>query len=224
MTRVNLPESAVLLLSGGMDSSTLLWWMLEHGINTIHTVAIDYGQRHLVELQFSRQLSKMAGVSEHRVIRLDLAQIGSNPLTSKEIDIPDASEKKQLSTVVPFRNMLFITAAAAYAETRDIADIFLSPVKDDYATYRDCRRPFYDALETTLSLGATHETEIRIHTPFVMWSKADVVRTGLDLGVPYEETHTCYRGTRPACGLCDACAERRAAFDANDATDPIDYA
>ena len=217
------PGRAVLLLSGGMDSTTLLWWMCNHKIGEIHTVAIDYGQRHRIELEASAHLSARSGSAAHRVIQLDLTQIGGSPLTSSEIDVPAAAENQQISTVVPFRNTLFAAAAAAYAETQGITDLFISPVKDDYAAYRDCRREFYDALQNALSLGATQETDVRIHTPFVTWSKVDVVRAGLDLGVPYAETHTCYNGTRPACGACDACVERLAAFKANGVPDPIGY-
>lgn len=218
-----IPDRAVLLLSGGMDSTTLLWWMNAKGIPEIHTVAIDYGQRHKIELKASAHLSSIAGSHTHRVLQLDLAQISGSPLTSPDLDVPAATDGQQIATVVPFRNTLFVTAAAAYAETQGISDLFISPVRDDYTAYRDCRREFYDALQAALSLGASQETDVRIHTPFVTWSKVDVVRAGLDLGVPYVETHTCYNGTRPACGVCDACAERLAAFVANGIPDPIDY-
>jgi 7-cyano-7-deazaguanine synthase len=218
------PDKAVLLLSGGMDSTTLLWWMRDKGIWTVHTVGIDYGQRHRIELEFSKTLSKAGGAIDHRIIELDMTQIGGNPLTSADVDVPTATDERQIDTVVPYRNMLFVTAAAAYAETIGISDLYISPVKDDYNAYRDCRRPFYDALETALSLGATHDTQVRIHTPFVGKMKTEVVAQGLRLGVPYQQTHTCYNGVRPACGKCDACVERVQAFIANGLADPIDYA
>jgi 7-cyano-7-deazaguanine synthase len=218
------PERALLLLSGGMDSTTLLWWMREKGIQTIHTVGIDYGQRHRIELEFSRTLSQAGGAIDHKVIDLDMTQIGGNPLTNTNIVVPSTSDDKQIDTVVPYRNMLFVTAAAAYAETIGISDIYISPVKDDYDAYRDCRRPFYDALEAALSLAATRETRFGIRTPFVEKLKTEVIAEGLRLGVPYEQTHTCYNGVRPACGECDACVERVRAFLANDTVDPIDYA
>jgi 7-cyano-7-deazaguanine synthase len=220
MTR---PDKAILLLSGGMDSTTLLWWMREQGISNIHTVSIDYGQRHRVELDASRTLSASGGAVSHKVISLDLTQIGGSPLTDKALAVPTAEDDRQISTVVPYRNMLFVTAAAAYGEQISISDLFISPVKDDSAAYRDCRREFYDALERSLSLGATHDTTARIHTPFVDWSKADVIAEGLKLSVPYDQTHTCYEGTRPACGRCDACCERIEAFRANETADPIPY-
>ena len=221
---MTLPESAVLLLSGGMDSTTLLWTMREQGIRSIHTVSIDYGQRHRIELQSSQALSVAGGAVSHKVLELDLTQIGGNPLTSDQLDVPAASDDKQIDTVVPYRNTLFVTAAAAYAETLGTSDIFISPVKDDFAAYRDCRREFYDALEQALSLGATQEIKVTIHTPFVHLRKSEVVDRGLRLGVPYHLTHTCYEGTRPACGRCDACSERIEAFKENETTDPIPYA
>ena len=217
------PNRAALLLSGGMDSTTLLWWMKDQGISEIHTIAIDYGQRHKIELEFSAQLSQLASAASHRVLKLDLTQIGGNPLTDAAHDVPAATDNKQINTVVPYRNQLFVTLAAAWAETQGITDLYLSPVKDDYAAYRDCRREFYDALEKALSLGATHDTQMCIHTPFVDKWKTEVVALGLKLDVPYQHTHTCYEGVRPACGTCDACTERLNAFLTNSASDPLTY-
>ena len=218
-----LPRKSVLLLSGGMDSTTLLWWMRDHGVSEIHTVSIDYGQRHAVELEFSSSLSRLADADSHRCFKVDLRQIGGNPLTEIGRPVPAAEQDQQALTVVPFRNLLFVTVAAAWAEMRGCNDLFLSPVRDDFQIYRDCRREFYDMLEKTLCLGATRQTDYRIHTPFVEKWKDEIVSMGLDLGVPYAETHTCYEGRRPACGRCDACVERINAFRANRTADPLDY-
>lgn len=217
------PNRAALLLSGGMDSTTLLWWMQAQGISEIHTIAIDYGQRHRIELESSEKLSKTAGARSHRILKLDLTQIGGNPLTDATHKVPAASDKQQINTVVPYRNMLFVTLSMAWAETQNISNLYLSPVKDDFQAYRDCRQEFYNALVTALSLGATQETQVHIHTPFVDKWKSEVVKIGLELKVPYEHTHTCYEGIRPACGKCDACTERLHAFQANQATDPLAY-
>ena len=216
-------RKSLLLLSGGMDSTTLLWWMRDRGISEIHTVSVDYGQRHAVELESSAALSRMAGATSHRCLKLDLRQIGGNPLTDTGHAVPAANQGRQTLTVVPFRNMLFVTLAAAWAELKCCANLYLSPVRNDFEIYRDCRRGFYDMLEKTLCLGATRKTDYRIHTPFVEKWKDEVVSLGLDLGVPYVETHTCYEGRRPACGRCDACVERIAAFRANRAVDPLPY-
>jgi 7-cyano-7-deazaguanine synthase len=176
-----------------------------------------------VELEFAQQLSTLAGVATHRQIQVDLRSIGGSPLTDPDLAVPAAVEDRQTATVVPFRNLLFVTLAAGVAEVEDVHDLYIAPVRDDQAAYRDCRREFYDSLESTLGLGATKEADFRIHTPLVEYSKKRVVQLGLELGVPYELTHTCYEGRRPACGVCDACSERLAAFAAHDVDDPIDY-
>ncbi len=215
---------AILLLSGGMDSTTLLFHLRQTAPNTpLHTISIDYGQRHRIELDFAARLSDLAGAASHRVLPLDLTSIGGSPLTDPDLRIPASADDEQITTVVPFRNMLFVTLASACGETLGARDLYLSPVRDDYDAYRDCRREFYDSLEGTLRLGATRETDFRIHTPFVDHTKVDVVAMGLQLEVPYELTHTCYEGRRPACGICDACVERMHAFDANGVADPLDY-
>lgn len=220
-----MPRSpgSVLLLSGGMDSATCLWWMKRELAGPIHALSIDYGQRHRVELECAARLAQAAGVP-HKVVGLELAAIGGSPLTDAGLEVPSAREDRQLATVVPFRNLLFAALAAAWAETLGLDAVYLAPVKDDYRSYRDCRRPFYDSLEQTLGLGATREQDFAIHTPFVHKWKTEVVKLGLELGVPYELTHTCYTGRRPACGQCDACAERLAAFAANGVPDPLEYA
>ena len=141
----------------------------------------------------------------------------------ENLDVPAAKADAQIDTVVPFRNMLFVTLAAACDETLGAHDIYLSPVRDDYAAYRDCSREFYDSLQSCLCLGASKDGEFRIHTPLVNHSKVEVVAMGLNLAVPFAQTHTCYEGWRPACGVCDACSERRSAFAANDSVDPLEY-
>ena len=214
---------AIILLSGGMDSTTCLWWMQRRGVADIHAVSIDYGQRHRIELESAAVVAKRASVRTHKIIRLDLTSIGGSPLTDNDLPVPEASQGLQVTTVVPFRNMLFVTAAAAYAQTQSIHDLYLAPVRDDYDAYRDCRREFYDGLEGALRLGATADRAFHLHTPFVENWKSEVIALGLKLGVPYADTHTCYQGHRPACGVCDACSERLQAFAANDATDPLDY-
>ncbi|MBT3345203.1 MAG: 7-cyano-7-deazaguanine synthase QueC [Gemmatimonadetes bacterium] len=214
---------SLVLLSGGMDSATCLWWIRANTQGPVHTVSIDYGQRHRVELDFASQLSTLAGAASHRQLQVDLNAVGGSPLTDPELSVPAASDHDQIATVVPFRNLLFVTLAAGVAEVEGVSDLYIAPVRDDQVAYRDCRREFYDALETTLGLGATHEADFRIHTPFVDFTKQQVVRQGMELGVPYELTHTCYEGRRPACGVCDACTERRAAFAAVGVDDPISY-
>ena len=162
-----MSASAALLLSGGMDSATCLWWIKKHRTGDILTIGIDYHQRHRTELEFAARLSTRAGARAHKVIELDLTAIAGNPLTDASTRVPAAEEKRQKSTVVPFRNMLFVTAAAAYAEIQGIHDLYIAPVRDDYRSYRDCRREFYDSLEQSLRLGASGLHPFKVHTPFV---------------------------------------------------------
>lgn len=215
--------TTAILFSGGMDSTTLLWWLKARQSGPIHALSIDYGQRHRVELECAARLARRAECAAHQTLVLDLAALGGNPLTDPTLAVPPAESRRQGDTVVPFRNMLFATLAAAYCATKGIVELYMAPVKDDYAAYRDCRRPFYDSLEQSLRAGAAHDAPWAIHTPFVELWKREVVALGIKLGVPYAETHTCYEGVRPACGLCDACCERRAAFAANQADDPLAY-
>jgi 7-cyano-7-deazaguanine synthase len=207
-----------------MDSTTLLWQLrAEQPDCAVHTVGVDYGQRHRVELESAAALSEQSGAASHRVLPVDLTAVGGGPLTDASLEVPTATERRQIDTVVPFRNLLFVSLAAGCAETLGATDLYLAPVRDDYEAYRDCRREFYDSLEQTLGLGATHETRFRIHTPLVDRSKVAVVTLGQKLGVPWALTHTCYTGRRPACGVCDACSERLAAFAANGVEDPLAY-
>ena len=186
-------------------------------------MSFDYGQRHAVELQYAKRLSERAGVGFHKVLSMDLRPIGGSPLVDPNLEMPPAHDQRQVNTVVPLRNMLMVTLAAAYAESLSVDEIYIAPVRDDYESYRDCRRVFYDSLESSLSLGSTIERSVKLHTPFVDKMKTEVVEIGLRLGVPYELTHTCYEGRRPACGICNACVERIAAFKTNQSADPLEY-
>ncbi len=212
---------AVVCFSGGMDSTTLLYEALAQNY-TVRTLSFDYNQRHRIELEASRTIAERLGLS-HKILKIDLAQIGGSALTDASTDVPTQAEQRQEITVVPLRNTLFCTLAAAYGETQGIDEIFYGPVKEDFQVYRDCRRPFFDSLEQTLSLGSSYDRTVQIHTPWADKTKAEVLRRGYELGVPYELTHTCYRGTRPACGNCDACRERRAAFAEIGIPDPLEY-
>ena len=218
-----MPGEAVLLLSGGMDSATCLWWMAAERQLPVCTVSIDYGQRHAVELTFAERLSRRAGVGCHKVLPMDLRPFSGGPLVEHALDMPPARERQQVKTVVPLRNMLMVTYAAAFAESLSIDELYVAPVRDDYESYHDCRREFYDSMESSLSLGSAVERTIKLHTPFIGMWKTEVVEIGLRLGVPYEITHTCYTGRRPSCGICDACVERIAAFRANHSPDPLEY-
>lgn len=235
-----LPRSgngrAVVLLSGGMDSSTVLYIAVKQHNKVVDVVSIDYGQRHKRELEAAYQVyqriksEKPNQVLDFKKLSIDLTQIGGSPLTSSSLTVPKRKEQKQRLTVVPFRNTIHLTLAAAYAETKQIYTIYHGACKDDAENYPDCRYFYFKSLESTLEKGSTYETKFTIITPVVDMWKADIVRLGLSLGVPYELTWTCYLGEKKPCYVlynlpkeeaCDACFERIRAFETVGVEDPL---
>ncbi|MFQ5975037.1 MAG: 7-cyano-7-deazaguanine synthase QueC [Candidatus Hydrothermarchaeales archaeon] len=212
---------AMCLFSGGMDSTVMLYQLLDMGYE-VEALSFDYGQKHLIELDCARKISSRLNIP-HNILRIDLGLFGRSSLIESDIVIPDQEENRQIDTVVPFRNTFFIIYAAAYALSKGINELFISPVLEDYETFRDCRRDFFDSLEKTLQLGAKEDTLIKIQTPFIDKRKTEILIEGISLGVPFELTHTCYRGVRPACGKCDSCGERIAAFKEIHIIDPLKY-
>lgn len=212
---------AIVCFSGGMDSTTLLYEALAQNY-TVETLTFDYNQRHRIELESVQIIAARLGLP-HKILKIDLTQIGGSALTDLKIEVPVQAEQGQEITVVPLRNTLFCTLAAAYGETQAIDEIFYGPVKEDFEVYRDCRRPFFDSLEESLSLGSSYERAVKIHTPWADKTKAEVLRRGFELGVPYNLTHTCYLGMRPACGKCGSCRARLAAFAEIGLRDPLPY-
>lgn len=218
-------KPCVVLVSGGMDSSTLLWWALDNGWIP-HAVNIDYNQRHKREMEATKKLCKKLKVSL-KVIKFDLSQFGDSPLTNKNIKVPKQSDNKQRSTVVGYRNTFFTTIAAAYAQMIGAHDIFIAPCYEDFQNYRDCRSEFYESLQETLSLGSTEEDyNINVHRPFIKMNKAEIIMIGRSLdpsGFIYKNAYTCYNGKPKACGKCDACVERLAGFKMSQVVDPFVY-
>jgi 7-cyano-7-deazaguanine synthase len=213
-------KKAIVCFSGGMDSTTLLYEALDRGYQ-VYPVSFDYNQRHRVELEWAAAIAARLGLP-HKILKLDLAQVGGSALTDPTQAVPDQADRRQFSTVVPLRNALFCTLAASYGEVIGVDELYYGPVKEDFLAYRDCRRPFFDRLEQALSLGSSQENRtVRIQTPFVNLYKRQVLELGFSLKVPYEMTHTCYRGQRPPCGECDACRERLAAFAQLGRPDPL---
>lgn len=225
-------RAAVVLLSGGLDSATVLYLVRQAGYRP-HTLSFRYGQRHEHELISAEALSKAAGAIEHRVLRMDLGSLGGSALTD-DIPVPKAQKRSDLPagipvTYVPARNTVFLAVALGYAEVLKASDIFLGINALDYSGYPDCRPAFLDAFQNLANLatrvGVEGQQPIRIHAPLLYLSKAEIIATGLALGVDYSVTRTCYDpdATGAACGLCDACHLRLQAFAQNGLSDPAPY-
>jgi len=224
-------SEAIFLLSGGLDSTTLFVFILEKGW-ALYPLSINYGQKHSVaEIASATRLWARyqhkygeKKVGDLKILNFNLSQIGHSALTDKNWKVPN-NMKDQIKTVVPFRNTMLMTLAAAYGESLGLSpiNIFMTPVKEDFASYRDCRKPFFTCLEKTLSLGSTYGVDVHIYTPFVENTKAEIIDIGTKLDVPYHLTYSCYEGTQPSCGKCPACIERLEAFKANGLSDPLEY-
>jgi 7-cyano-7-deazaguanine synthase len=231
-----IAESAVVLLSGGLDSTTVLAIARSEGFD-IHALSFRYGQRHAVEIAAARRIAKTAGVREHRIMNIDLAQFGGSALTD-DIPVPKdrdlssgaAATKKIPVTYVPARNTIFLSYAVALAEVVGAANIFIGVNALDYSGYPDCRPEYIQAFERMANLatraGVERTTRLRIRTPLISLSKADIITLGSSLGVDYSETTSCYDPAPggEACGRCDACQLRLKGFSEAGLEDPIPYA
>jgi 7-cyano-7-deazaguanine synthase len=212
---------ALVVLSGGQDSTTCLYWALDRfGAGRVASVTFDYGQRHRIELDCARNVARRAGV-EHRVLPIDtLRALGGNALTGDEQ--PGGDKRRGLpNTFVPGRNLVFLTFAAALAWQRDIGHLVTGVAQTDYSGYPDCRKATLDALQQAIRLGM--ESSITLHAPLMNLSKRDTVLLARDLGAlaAMEDTHTCYNGERPPCGHCDACRLRAKGFAEAGIADPL---
>ena len=221
-------KKAIVLLSGGLDSATCLALAREAGFTPV-ALSFDYGQRHQAELAASRRVAAAFGVTDHRVLRLDLGAIGGSALTDARIDVPTEESAGIPVTYVPARNTVFLSFALGLAEVLDSDDIFIGVNAVDYSGYPDCRPEFIAAFETLANLATKAGVEghrMHIHTPLIALSKADIIRTGLRLGVDYGLTVSCYQanGDGLACGQCDSCRLRRQGFEAAGVADPTRYA
>lgn len=211
----------VLILSGGVDSTTLLYRLLREGYE-VDALTFNYAQRHKKEIDCAEAIARKLSVP-HKVIDLsslasllgDSALLGGNEVPSCHY-----TEESAKKTVVPNRNMIMLSIAAGYAEAHEIPEIFYAAHKNDSTIYPDCRPEFVEALRPAIRLGtAWHPVELR--APFVDMTKAQIIRMGLDLGVPYEMTWSCYRGGNRPCRTCPTCIEREEAFLINGMKDPL---
>lgn len=225
-------RKAVVLLSGGLDSTTVLAMVQAQGYE-VYGLSFQYGQRHSVELEAAQRVAAHFGVKEHKTAQIDLRLFGGSALTD-DIDVPKYDSDDEISanipvTYVPARNTIFLSFALAWAETLRAYDIFIGVNVLDYSGYPDCRPEFIRAYEEMANLATAYGVEggqrIRIHTPLINMSKADIVKKGLELGVDYSVTLSCYDPSPQgeACGHCDACHLRQKGFSENGMKDPAPY-
>lgn len=221
---------AVVLLSGGLDSTTALAVARDAGF-TCHALTVRYGQLHEVELAAARRAAAAAGVTDHRIIEVDLSPLASSALTTAGITVPKDRSLAEIgapgdvpSTYVPARNTVLLSLALAWAETLGAHDIFVGVNVLDASGYPDCRPAFVKAFEA-LAQVATRSGGFHIHAPLIELTKADIIRLGMRLGVDYGLTHSCYDPVGDAaCGRCDACALRKKGFAEAGVPDPTRYA
>jgi 7-cyano-7-deazaguanine synthase len=221
-------NKAVILTSGGLDSTTCLAIALSQGFEC-YTLAFDYGQKHRTELDAAANLSRLLGAKEHRVFHLPIGDLGGSALTDTNIDVPDYSASEAIpSTYVPARNTIFLSIALGYAEVIKAYDIFIGVSAVDYSHYPDCRPDYilqFQKLADLATKGAIEGTTCRIHTPIIDLSKAETINTGVALGVDYSKTISCYRANDKgyACGSCDSCVLRKKGFAEAGILDPTRY-
>lgn len=225
-------KPAVCLLSGGLDSATTLACARRDGF-ACHALSFDYGQRHRVELEAAARVARALGAAAHRTAVIDLRVFGGSALTA-DIHVPKGRQTAEMAaeipiTYVPARNTIFLSFALAWAEVLGASDIYLGVNAVDYSGYPDCRPEYIAAFERMATLatraGVEGHLPLRIHTPLITLTKADIIRLGLSLGVDYSLTHSCYDpspGGQP-CGACDSCLLRRAGFAAAGLEDPLPY-
>jgi 7-cyano-7-deazaguanine synthase len=209
-------EPAIILLSGGLDSATVLAIAREAGY-ACHALSLDYGQRHNAELAAAARVAKSLGAAEHRVLRLGLGDFGGSALTDASIAVPESPSEGIPVTYVPARNTVMLALALAWAEVLGSRDIFIGVNAVDYSGYPDCRPEFIAAFEQMANLATKAGVEgarLRIHAPLQTLSKADIIKRGAALGVDYAQTVSCYQADVAglACGRCDSCRLRREGF------------
>jgi 7-cyano-7-deazaguanine synthase len=229
----SVSPAAIVLTSGGLDSTTCLAIAKGDGFMPIYSMTFDYGQRHRLELEAAARVAERIGVSGHRVVKIDLRQFGKSALTAN-IAVPKDRDESAMGadipiTYVPARNTIFLSYALAWAEVLDVRDVFIGVNAIDYSGYPDCRPEFIKAFETMANLATrmttTGRPKFSIHTPLINLTKAQIIRRGIELGVDYSLTHSCYDPDESgrSCGRCDSCVLRMKGFAEAGVPDPTNY-
>ena len=220
-------KKAVVLVSGGLDSATVLAMAKADGYDC-YALSMDYGQRHRIELDRAQKVSQANGVKEHRVVRIDIGNFGGSALTDQDISVPTHETDQIPVTYVPARNTVFLSVALGWAEVLKAKAIFIGANSVDYSGYPDCRPEYIQAFQTMANLAtkvaveSDEQDNIKIEAPLISMTKAEIIKTGLALGVDYGLTISCYnpRTDGTVCGECDSCRIRQAGFEAANAQDP----
>lgn len=224
---MGVEKRAVVLLSGGLDSATVLAMARSEGY-ACYALSVDYGQRHHAELAAAHRVAQALDAATHRVIDIDLTAFGGSALTDSNIAVPEQPTEGIPLTYVPARNTIMLSLALAWAEVLQAQDIFIGVNAVDYSGYPDCRPEYVAAFERMANLATKAGVEgggLHLHAPLQHLSKADIIRAGIKLGVDYGLTVSCYQADEDgrACGVCDSCRLRRAGFEAAGVTDPTSY-
>jgi 7-cyano-7-deazaguanine synthase len=223
-------KKAVCLISGGIDSCVTAY-LAKNENYSIYALTINYGQRHKKEIEYAKNISFLIGAKDHIIIDIDFSNFKGSSLVDKSLNPEmdrdlDEIGKNIPSTYVSARNTIFLSIALAYAETIDADAIFIGATSTDYSGYPDCRPEYIEAFQKMADLATRRGAEgkpIIIEAPLLFLSKADIIKKGLELGVPFEKTWSCYLGNRKACGRCDSCLLRLKGFKEAGAKDPIEY-
>lgn len=219
-----MSKKAVILVSGGLDSATVLAMAIDQGYEC-YALSMDYGQRHRIELDRAQKVSVSNGAKEHRVVRIDIGNFGGSALTDRDINVPTEESTEIPITYVPARNTVFLSVALGWAEVLEASAIFIGANAVDYSGYPDCRPEYIQAFQNLANLATKTGVEgqtIRIEAPLISMTKAEIIQEGMRLGVDYSQTISCYnpRTDGKICGECDSCRIREAGFQAAGRQDP----